>query len=581
MKSIRQVCQVLCWLSLFVSAAAFGQSTTAPSHVPQITIALQTSDELIADMKFLTELAGQPGIRAWKPLKDTLDTFLLGIDPKKPIIAEIKIRSGGSDTIAHFPLPQAETTTAKGFIANLKGFGVNVTRKGGGLSELTNALTGFLRIANGHASITTSTDRNLLPANMPNPLVAAQTLLSKKYDLGLLLKNGKLDSTAIQSRRTDFQKVKDELLAGLKQQPGATAEDFAVDKAIVEHNLNELERFIAESAELLLGWNTDAANKEARLDFELTPIASSSLEESAKLLGQAPSMFSGVPRSKDAILSGRLNFPLDQMRQSNAIGGIALLRARADKRIETSINKTAEQKAATKAAAKQWYDMLEAGANAGLIDAMVEVSQTADQKPNLLFAIKAPDGHALKGILELIPQMNADIKVQLDVEKIGEYSVHRIQVPEKEEDFDLFFGKGAPVFVATGPKAWWLAVGVGAFEQLKTAMTEAAQPNAAMTSNFLTLFYRVRPWIEFLDARRARLDAIPSEVKLTEAQIKDKKDRAAHRKLALEAFKGGKDTIETKLDAKGGKVTGSTRIDEGILRFIGSEIAKFSNETLK
>ncbi|HLQ45727.1 MAG TPA: hypothetical protein VK137_13405, partial [Planctomycetaceae bacterium] len=69
--------------------------------------------------------------------------------------------------------------------------------------------------------------------------------------------------------------------------------------------------------------------------------------------------------------------------------------------------------------------------------------------------------------------------------------------------------------------------------------------------------------------------------KLTEAEAKAKKDREATRKLALEAFRAGKDTWETKLDANAGKVTGSTRFDEGLLRFLGSAISKFSNETLR
>ena len=63
--------------------------------------------------------------------------------------------------------------------------------------------------------------------------------------------------------------------------------------------------------------------------------------------------------------------------------------------------------------------------------------------------------------------------------------------------------------------------------------------------------------------------------------MKDRKDRAALRKLALDTFKSGKGTFETKLDAKAGRVTGSTRLDEGILHFIGSATSDFSNKTLK
>ena len=93
--------------------------------------------------------------------------------------------------------------------------------------------------------------------------------------------------------------------------------------------------------------------------------------------------------------------------------------------------------------------------------------------------------------------------------------------------------------------------------------------------------------------KKARLNGIRSlkrkprsgrPKKLTDAEAaeaKTKRDRDATRKLAIEAFKAGKDTWETKIESKDGKVTGTTRFDEGILRFIGSAIAKFSNEVLK
>ena len=145
----------------------------------------------------------------------------------------------------------------------------------------------------------------------------------------------------------------------------------------------------------------------------------------------------------------------------------------------------------------------------------------------------------------------------------------------------MIFGKDAPVFVATGPQAWWIVIGAKSLDQLKAALGTVGKENAETTQNFLTLFYHVAPWVEFLDARRTRLDAVPSEKKLTEAELTNKKERAAHRKLALDTLKAGKDTIETKLDAKNGRVTGSTRFDEGLLRLIGSETAKFSNEQLK
>lgn len=592
MRIVRKIALVLCGMLGLVGGVAVAQQAP-PAHATQLHAALNSTNELMADLKFLCELAGPQGVKGWKLLEPFLEETFAGTDPARPVVVDVLFNANGSDIRAHFPLlvdPKKPLGTK--FLTNLAGIGIPNKRLtagfyqlGGGAEPMKGAaFNGFLRLLNPpitYASI--ATDRNLVPANLPDPTRGAvvAALLAKKYDVGLMMKNPKQAEADQKARRADFQKAKENLLAGLKKKPEDTPEAFAVQKALLEHNLGELERFIAESDELTLGWITDAPKKDARLDLELAAIPGSALDASAKLLGQKPGMFSSVPRSPDAILSGRLHFPLDEFRQSSLVSSMPLYRAAADADIAASTTKSAEQKEAMKLASKLFFDMVDAEVKVGVIDALIEMSQANGEKSNLVFGIKAKDGQALKAILELIPKMNADYKLQLDVETAGDYAIHSIQIPENHEDFEMIFGKGAPVFVATGPNAWWVAVGAKSKDQLKQALGAAGQGNAALANNFLTLFGRVGPWVEYIDTRRTRLDALPSDVKLTEADLKDRKDRAALRKVALDTFKSGKGTFETKLDAKDGKVTGTTRFDDGILHFIGSAISDFSNKTLK
>ncbi len=593
MKTIRFAALAL-WFSLGLADQPLFAQAVTPPHAPEAHAVLLSGDELSADLKFMCELAGPQGVRGWKLLESFLVEIYGGTDTSKPAIFDILISPTGTDVRAYFPLlivpgkPLGEK-----FMRNILDIGFKPQKKlvsnfyqiGGGVKPVAGAaFNGFLRILPApinYASI--SSKRESLPPNLGDPradkVVAA--LLAKNFDVGFRLENPKKDAASIKARAADFQKVKDELNAGLKLAADELPEAFAVQKAFLDHNLGELSRFISESSELMLGWTTDAPKKEARLDLELEAIPGTDLDVSAKLLGQAPGMFSGVPRAEGAILSGRIHFPLDRFRKANFLGAMPLFRASSDVRIEASKGYTSEQKVAGKKAWKNCFDMLEDGVNEGVLDGLIEVSQATGEKANLVFALKAKDGTALKGILEQLPKLNDGIKVQFDVEKVGDYTIHTVATPDSNEDIELLFGKGAPIYVATGPKAWWVAIGPKSLDPLKKAIADSAQPNAALASNFLTLFYRVNPWLELVDARRVRMDAKPSDVKLSDADLKDKKERAAHLKLALEVLKEGKDTIETKLDAKNGRVTGSTRFDEGLLKFIGSEIADFSNKTLK
>ncbi len=599
MKTFRRIVMALCCVLALASGTTFAQQAPPP-HAPAIHGALLSGDELVADLKFLTELAPN-GANGWKLLKQVLDTFMDGTDPSKPVIVDVILNSTGSETRTYFPVKDpAGKPLGQKFLANLEGFGIKSKRLAAGLFQLGGGdkvdpqavYNGFLRVLSvpiNYAVIASS--RNGLPANLTDPTKgkAVAALLAKKLDLGLMIKNEKQTAADQDARKKDFQKVKDNLTAGLKQQVDESAETFELRKGTLTHNLDELERFIAESAELVFGWTTDSGKREGRIDFELSAIAGTSLETSAKLLGQAPGMFASVPRSTDAMLSGRINFPLDEMRKTHAVGAIVLARASASKTIDSEKDKTDDWKEATKAASNLWFDMLQTGVNAGAVEGMIEVSQAPGEKLNLVFGIKSPSGNDLKPILELIPKMKSDAKVQLDLEKVGDVSIHSITMPIADADIEEAFGKDAVLYVGTGPTAWWVAIGGKSLEQLKAAIDAVGKANEADASNFLTLYVKASPWIELIDARSARRDGTDSAKKdpakkLTDdeaAAAKAKRDREAVRKLALEAFKPGKDTWETKLVAKDGKVTGTTRFDEGILRFIGSAISKFSNENLK
>lgn len=353
MRATRRI--ALCWLTIVLpSIVAFAQEAPPP-HAPQIHGALLSSDELVADLKFLTELAPD-GAKGWKLLKPTLDTFLDGIDMPRPIILDELMVTAGAEMRLHFPVkdPPGKPLGQK-FLANLDGFGIKSKRRGAGVFELGGGakatqgavFSGFLRVLTppiSYASI--ATQLVYLPANLADPTKGKviASLLAKKYDVGMIVVNDKQAVADQQARNKDFQKVKENLMAGLKKEPDEFDEDFELRKGFLSHNLAELERFVSESAELTFGWMLDAPKREARLDMDLTAIADSALAVSAKLLGSAPGTFAGVPRSANAILSGRINFPLDELRKSNVSGSIVLLRASANKHIDAAKDKTPEQK---------------------------------------------------------------------------------------------------------------------------------------------------------------------------------------------------------------------------------------------
>src|SRR6185295_18735033 len=98
------------------------------------------------------------------------------------------------------------------------------------------------------------------------------------------------------------------------------------------------------------------------------------------------------------------------------------------KRIESS-QCSATQKAAMKKASDLAIDILTDGAKAGVVDGMIEVTQAAGEKVNVVFALKTVDGTKARDMVELIPLIRPNCKVQLDAETVGDVQIH-VVTPE-------------------------------------------------------------------------------------------------------------------------------------------------------
>ena len=249
MKTIRRTAMAFCCALVFASGTTFAQQAPPP-HAPQIHSALLSGEELVADLKFLTELAPN-GANGWKLLKQVLDTFMDGTDPAKPVIVDVILNSTGSEIRTHFPLkdPPGKPLGQK-FLANLEGFGIKSKRLAAGLFQLGGGdkvdpqavYNGFMRVLSAPISYgSIASSRNSLPANLTDPTKgkAVAALLAKKFDWGLIVKNEKQAAADQEARKKDFQKVKDNLTAGLKQQADESPETFELRKGTLTHNLDD------------------------------------------------------------------------------------------------------------------------------------------------------------------------------------------------------------------------------------------------------------------------------------------------------------------------------------------------------
>ena len=182
-----------------------------------------------------------------------------------------------------------------------------------------------------------------------------------------------------------------------------------------------------------------------------------------------------------------------------------------------------------------------------------------------------------------MPKARPGIKVELSVDKESEVSIHSVSVPSKfHATFQDVFSGEPVVYFGTGEDTVWCAVGESALDELKSAIKEFSMPNDGTPDPVLVeLYVKSGPLVELLDQRRKRQEKTKGDKKLTQKKKNARRETADLRKLAIVAFKPGDDTITFTLKRIDSHIEGGIRFGEGILRFLGNRIAKFSEENLE
>lgn len=558
----------------------WGQIAVAEDSTPSVTIMSAGANEFLKDIEYIIGLTSKQEQKQWPVLEDYFGYFLGGIDRSKPIRIDLLLGGKAVQYRSSFPL-----TSFSKFRDNLDSFGIDArrSRKFKGLYQLKGAFVGWMKYNKFRYAVLAET-RAHLPRTAKDPRKEIARLLDKEFDIAVDIRNS-ADGQA--QRKKSFQNTRDEILAAVKRKKGESKEDFALRKMFAIHQMNEAERFFVEARQVTLGWTTDVARHEARLDIELDPIADTQLESAILLLGQNPSHFANIEKTDNSILSGRINHPLDAMRKNHLLDMWSKLRAKIDSSVDGSKKSTAKEKANRKQVAGLFFDMLVAVTKTGTVDGFVEVDEHKSGKHTIVAGMKVADGNKLTEIIELLEGANLGEEVEVGFAREGDVSIHKVVLPARlRENFKELLGENDTLFLGTSQKTVWLAAGDNGLEALTAAIEKGDQPAKGKPSTrFIDFYAKVGPWLKLRDQLKKAAGPKPKPKKTAAKKSNSENavadltaDRDALRKLALQAFALGDDTIHFHLDRVDNRVEGQLLIKPGILRFAGKLLAKFSKE---
>jgi hypothetical protein len=289
------------------------------------------------------------------------------------------------------------------------------------------------------------------------------------------------------------------------------------------------------------------------------------LGKAVALLGVKPSYFANVAKSKDPILSLRVNHPLTDARKKTATAMAGLLQKRFLALSAADDKLTAEQKEASNQLVEKAKELLEGGINAGNADGFMDVHPATGGKHAMLGAFRAADGTKITELLNLFPKARPGSTVKLDVAEESGVKIHSVDLAANSFPSLVSLIGSKLVYVGGSKDAVWAAAGEGALEALKAAIKSTAQPAAAGAEKapFGEFVVKLKPWVEGVAT-----------------DLPKKKGEGAYRKIALSAFQGGDDQLSVKLEKQDNKIVGAIVAQKGLLRFAGKVAADFSRENL-
>ena len=564
---------------------------------PSITVVFPSIDEVLKDLKLAFDLVGDT--KGFTTLRETVETFLVGVDTSKAGGVRTYPTSAGLQSVLSFPV-KSDAEFMR-LISNLWDLDIKtapapkpqlirqippaVTQKLARLRLEKNErlifrlFDGFMRYESGQVHLGKQLeDVGLAKGTLPVDLV-------KGHDLAIWIDGM---AQAPEKRKTAFEKAKTELIGALTKGESESEAAFAARKSLTEHQIAEFERFFVESSKILIGWNVSEAEKQATLDIDMESIAGTAFEKSVELLSQTPDEFAGVSK-KDAIFSLSLNFALDPLRQAFVKDIANLERKLLKKEITESEKRTAEEKAVDSDLVDLVFDLVEGTSKLGIANAFVRSWKNTDGSLSTVTGgrITAGAKATIEKMLDDIASRSPDNKVEKKIETEGEIEIHKLTVPRLHTELPEFIGSDGAIFVGTHENSVWLASGEKALELLKAAIKEAKDAGPKPGPD-LDLSVNLGPYVHVLNSYRTRnpqVKAAPAakaaDGKKKVTKVKGLISTADLRKLALEAFKEGKDTVTLSIHREEKQVKLKLKFEEGCLRFAGKVLSKFVKENLE
>lgn len=572
MKILNHLALLLATVLLSISPA-----TAQTPQDARITISHPGFGSLKADLKSVIDLTLPAEQTQWENIEGYIDTFAIGIDDSRPVYVSAITGIKPNTILIWIPLTSKQQLF-KEFRENLESLGYEVTRDAKDVTLFMlnqDAESGWIRVfsAERYAALVLTSEKTALPGLKELILKAVLPTDKVEGNMSAELLNTDVTAPAQAHRKEAFGEVRRVSMEAIQKRPSESATEFDLRKLAVKQQMDEGERVLGEIARGYLSFVMDKKTPgapSASLKLAANAIPGTSLAAAIDQINSQPDAFAGLKKFEGSALSGRLNHPVDPMRQANFLAFLALTEKDMAERLKASTERTEEEKTTSLKVTTGILDVIRSSINAGWMNGFVESVPDGKGDFTSVAAFSAPAAGNLTKVLPELANAGKGNLVQMNVDKQGDVAIHRIQLAEGYIDVvDRVFGAKKDLFVGVGPAHVWLASGLGGVEKLKETIAGLGAPQT--TNHPVHLEVNCLPWVQRFE-EAAKKDAPGKTPEEQEVQ----REWARRRARAIASFQNGGDRIVLDFYVDKGEITGDLTLEHGLLRFAGKLMSAFS-----
>lgn len=453
-------------MGVLAPATAQAQTPSKTPNQPVAIVSIAPVERLTQDMTYFMRTIGMPEIGGIGSMMTK--QYTQGLDAARPAGLVVQIVDNQPMPVAFLPLANREQ-----FFGALAGAGLVPDDLGDGVFGFdTNGRMIYAKEVGKWMFVSQQEDGF---GNLP---VDPSTLLGdlpKRYAVAVRVNIQSLPpglrEMAVTQMRAGFER-------SLAEQGDQTEEEKAAAKEVGEATIQQVERLINETEQIMLGWNAGATSQKLQIDVAAQFMEGSELAGQISKLQGLTSDFTGL-LINGAAVSLRSTSLISEAERAMAKNNLRNVYSQLEKQIDDSGSLPSNNKDSLKKFAHGLLDVMEQTIDGGKLDGGGAIALTNGRVRAVFGGLVANGLELEKQVKELVSSLGTGDDVPAFQFNYGQHqgvNLHKVTIPIRSDDPNVqkVFGNELIVVLGTGPKVFLISVDPDGDRVIKASLDRLA-----------------------------------------------------------------------------------------------------------